>query len=476
MKKKVVFLIVLCMVILAMGTFLFYLYEKPERADVVIIGAGGSGMTAAIEADAMGKDVILLEKMPMVGGNSLRATAGLNGVLTEAQARKGIEDSYECFYQDTMEAGHYLNDERLVEIFVYRSTETLEWLQDLGVDLSDVGRLAGHSEDRTHRPEGGQPVGEHVVEVLYNQVREQEIDLRLENKAVDIIIDEQGRVTGVVVQNREGREYVIHSDAVIIATGGFGGSPELFVYYNEKLKGFNTTNNPGATGDFIDLVDDLDVALVDMSFIQTHPTVVPDYGVLITEALRGNGGILINNSGKRFTDEMKNRDLLSQDMLQQDKKEVYLIFNENIRNSLAAIEDYVDMKLVIAADDIETLADSIAVDQRQLNDTMAHYNTYVKDGEDLAFGREDLYMPLDESPYYAIRVQPGVHYCMGGIKINEKTQVINNQNRPIEGLYASGECTGGLHGENRLGGNSLIDAVTFGRIAGQEASQFSEEK
>lgn len=442
-----------------------------ESADVVIIGAGASGMSAAIEAKDAGLKVVLLEKMPYVGGNTARATAGINAVNTEFQDIKGIEDDIGVFISDTLESGHGDNNPIMIEIMADESASAIDWLSDLGADLADVGILAGHSIPRTHRPSGGRPVGSEIVDTLKKNVESRGVDLRLEHKAVEILTKKDKSIKGVKVVDRTGKEYSLRTQNIVIATGGFGGSPEVFVYYNQKLKGYHTTNSPSATGDFIGLVSSLDVKLVDMSYIQTHPTVSPQYGILITEAIRGNGGILVNNSGSRFSNELKNRDLLSADILNQPDSEVYLIFNEEIRSSLAASDDYIDMDIVIKASDISDLAIKMRIDQITLQETIKKYNGFVNNGLDKDFGRRSLAIKLDEGPYYAVQVTPAVHYCMGGILIDEKARVISDSGKPIDGLYASGEATGGIHSLNRLGGNSLLDAVVFGRIAGRSASR-----
>ncbi len=441
-----------------------------ESVDLVVIGAGASGMSASLEAENGGLDVILLEKMPYVGGNTLRATAGMNAVDTQPQRDQAIADSRESFIGDTTRSGHEQNNPRMIEIMAEESASAVEWLMEQGVDLSDVGILAGHSVPRTHRPMGGQQVGGEIVSVLEERIRSSNVDLRLEHKAVEIL-EEGGKIEGVQVVDRTGKAYVIRTGNVIIATGGFGGSPELFVHYNKTLKGYHTTNSPSATGDFLDLIENLDVKLVDMSYIQTHPTVSLEYGVLITEALRGNGGILVNNTGERFADELKNRDFLSRDLLAQPDKEVYLLFDEPIRRSLASSDAYIDMQLVTATPTVEDLAATLRIDLSRLEGTIERYNGFVESGEDLDFGRRSLPRKLEGGPFYAIRVTPAVHYCMGGILIDEQARVLTTSREPIDGLYASGEATGGIHGLNRLGGNSLLDAVVFGRIAARNAVQ-----
>lgn len=463
-KRWGIALFIICITILVV---LVITTLKEDSTEVVVIGAGASGMSAAIEAKNQGFDVILLEKMPYVGGNTVRATAGINIVGSAKQKASGIVDSKELFINDVLTSGHSENNQIMVEKLADESARALEWLTEMGADLDDIGILAGHSVARTLRPSGGQPVGSEIVRVLKNRIETLEIDLRLESKATAILTDSEGKVEAVEVLDRTGRSYTIKTSNVIIATGGFGGSPEMYVYYNQKLKGYKTTNSPSATGDFVGLVSELDVQLVDMSYIQTHPTVSYEYGMLITEAIRGNGGILINNKGLRFADELENRDLLSEDILAQPNQEVFLIFNEDIKASLASSNDYINMEIALTAGSLEELAEMMRVDRQAFLSTILSYNNFVTSGEDRDFGRRSLERKLDKGPFYAIQVIPGVHYCMGGILIDDKARAIGENGAPIQGLYASGEATGGIHGLNRLGGNSLLDAVVFGRIAGR---------
>lgn len=467
MRRRIVYLGLLPgALLLLLGTYRWAAMPS-ETVDLVVIGAGASGMTAALEAAEAGVRVVLLEKMPYVGGNTVRATAGMNAVVE----RDGYEEDMEVFIQDILESGHAEGNPRMIDILAREGSSALEWLMEQGADMNNVGILAGHSTARTYRPTGGKPVGAEIVRVLKDAIDGSQVDLRMEHKALQIRLDRRGAVSRVVVVDRTGRQYAIRAEKVIIATGGFGGSPEVFVHYNQKLKGYHTTNAPSATGDFIGLVEGLGVQLVDMGYIQTHPTVSPQYGVLITEAIRGNGGILVNNAGKRFADEMKNRDFLSMDLLAQPDKEVYLIFNETVRQSLSASEDYINMDLVTSAPDVESLAAMLRIDTQSLMEAVDTYNGYVAEQKDLEFHRQSLTAVLEEGPFYAIQVMPAVHYCMGGILIDEQARVLSESGMPIPGLYAAGEATGGIHGLNRLGGNSLLDAIVFGRIAGKSASE-----
>lgn len=453
---------------LAAGVLLLFLLivspmYLPEKANVVIIGAGAAGMRAALESINYTDKIVLLEKMPYPGGNSLRATAGMNAAL--------VKEEELPYFLDTKAAGQNHGIEHLIALMIGNSGEALRWLRKRGADLSDRGLLAGHSQMRTYRPSGGSPVGQEISSTLYREVIKKGIDLRLENKALKIL---QGKKKlEVLVENRTGREYRIRARSVIISTGGFGGNPVIVTQLNPELKGFNTTNSAGATGDYLSLTEDLPLQLRDMGEIQTHPTVEPDFSILITEALRGNGGILVNKQGERFTDEMDFREILSHSILNQKDGIAWLIFDQSIREGLRSVEYYIDKELVKTGATLADLAEILTLPEQKLSQTVENWNQSVKRGYDREYNRKDLSNPLEKGPYYAIKVTPGVHYCMGGLAINEKAQILDLDDQPFPGLYAAGEATGGIHGKDRLGGNSLIDAMVFGRIAGYEASLYA---
>lgn len=442
---------------------------EDRETDVVIIGAGGAGLAAAIEAREAGNEVVIVEKMSFVGGNTLRATGGLNAAGTSPQEDLDIDDSWETHYEDTMTGGNDKNDPELVEILTKNAPDAVEWLIGMGADLSDVGRLGGSSENRTHRPTGGAAVGPHLVEVLRTNAEDEGVEILTKTEAIEIL-EEDGKASGVVVQNGED-EYMISAKAVVVATGGFGSNTTMITDYDEDLEGFGTTNHPGAEGDGITMAQDIGAALIDMEEIQTHPTVNPEENYMITEAVRGNGAILVNLEGERFVNELDTRDVVSEATLEQTEGYSYLIFDHDLRESLSAIESYVDRGLVIEGETLEELAEELDMDAEALEDTVTNYNGFVESEEDADFGREDLETTLDQGPYYAIAVGPAVHHTMGGLQINERGQVLNEEGDTIEGLYAAGETVGGIHGANRLGGNALADLMVFGRIAGQSIGE-----
>ncbi len=440
-----------------------------EETDVVIIGAGGAGLSAAQAAADAGAKVIVLEKMPFVGGNTNYATGGLNASYTDQQKANGIEDSPEQFYEDTMTGGKNINNPVLVEVLTNNSKGTVDWLVNLGADLSDVGRMGGSTNNRTHRPTGGAGIGAHVVGVLDSSA-EQVADIRVSSKVISITGDENG-VTGVEVETSEGT-YHIAAKAVIIATGGFGASQEKVVQYRPDLKGFGTTNHPGATGDALDLVASFDVSLIDMDQIQTHPTVVPVKNKMITEAVRGNGAILVNRQAERFVSELETRDVVSEAELQQEGQTAFLLFDQGVRESLSAIESYAKSGLLTEAATLAELATLIGVDGDTLESTVTTYNGYVASGVDSDFGRANMPRTIATAPYYVVEVGPAVHHSMGGLEIDSETRVYNTSGNWIPGLFAAGEVTGGVHGANRLGGNAMTDITTFGRIAGEQAAEY----
>jgi fumarate reductase flavoprotein subunit len=244
--------------------------------------------------------------------------------------------------------------------------------------------------------------------------------------------------------------------------------------YRPEFKGMASSNQPGATGDGLDLGAAAGGELKDMKEIQIHPTVAFGSRILITEAVRGNGAIAVNKEGKRFMNEMTTRDKASAAVLAQTGKMGYLVFDEGVRKSLKQIEGYFHLELVKEGETPEALAKQIGAPPAALAATIAAYNKAVEAKNDAEFGRKDLPRALATPKYYAIGIQPGVHYTMGGLKINGESEVLTKDGKPVPALYAAGEVTGGVHGTNRLGGNSISETITFGRIAGANAAKLAK--
>ncbi len=446
--------------------------SKTESADIVVIGAGGAGLSAAVQAKENGaENIILLEKMPMTGGNTNKATGGMNAAESTPQKEAGIEDTIQTMIDDTMAGGKDINDPELVKVLAEEAKDGLDWLIELGADLNEVARAGGATNDRIHRPVGGAAAGPTMISTLDSKAKEAGVDIRTWNEATEILTDKEGKVSGVKVNNKDGEEYIIEADAVIIATGGFGANMEMVTEYREELDGFATTNHPGATGDGISLAQTVGADLTDIEQVQIHPTGVAELGLLITEGVRGDGAILVNTDGNRFYNELNTRDNVAQAILSQNESKAYLVFEDNIRETLHAIEDYIEYGVVIETESLEALAAEINVDADNLKATIDTYNTSIDTQED-EFGRTSLLKKLNKGNFYAIEISPIIHHTMGGIKINADTQVINTNGEVIEGLFAAGETTGGVHGANRLGGNAVADIIVYGRRAGSMAAEF----
>lgn len=445
-------------------------FEDVET-DIVVVGAGGAGLSSAIEATQNGAKVIVVEKNGFMGGNTNYATGGMNAAGTPYQEAEGIEDSPELYYSDTMKGGKDMNDPELLKTLTEQSAPALEWLESIGADMKEVGRSGGQSVNRIHKGPEGMPIGTHLMDVFAKNVDELGIDVRLYTKAVEIS-HEGNKVTGIRVETKDGQNYAINAKAVILASGGFGANPELVEKYNPNLKGFGTTNTPGATGDALALVEPLNVALTDIEQIQTHPTVVPKVNEMITEGVRGDGAILVNRAGERFTDELLTRDVVSKAILDQEGGTAFLILDKQVFEATTTYKKYLEQGFLKEGATLADIAGIIGCDAATLEATVMTYNEGVEAKNDAVFGRTSLDVALTEAPYYTVEIAPAIHHTMGGVKIDTSAEVINTDGTPIEGLFAAGEVTGGVHGGNRIGGNAVTDIVVFGRISGKSAAEF----
>lgn len=465
MRKKL-------MCLLAAMTFAASYGAENITTDVVVVGGGGAGLSAAIAAKEKGANVVLVEKMLMLGGNTNYATAGINAANTKLQKKLGIEDNAELFYNDTMKGGKNVNNPELVKKLTADSANIIDWLTERGADLSEVVFTGGQSAKRTHRPAGGQAVGPVIVDALAETAEKDGIDVRTESE-VTKLIKTGDKVTGVEVKHK-GETYNITAKAVVMATGGFGANAKMVAEYKPSLEGFGSTNSPAITGEGIKMVKAVGGDLVDMTEIQTHPTVVHKKTAMITEAVRGEGAILVNREGKRFVSELETRDVVSKAELEQTEKSAFLVFDQEVREKLGAINGYVRKGFTVEGATVEELAKKIGVDAKGLVDTMAKYNGYVKAGEDKDFGKTALPRELVKAPFYAIEVSPAVHHTMGGVRINTNAEVLTADGKVIPGLFAAGEITGGVHGANRIGGNAVTDITVYGKTAGENAADFAK--
>ena len=488
--------------------------------DVVIVGAGGAGMTAALTASEYGAKVIIVESQAAVGGNSVRATGGMNAGDTPTQdtntfgENAGVEavlknaaayadnaeiaklteevtnqwaayqqnptgyfDTEELMQLDTMIGGKGINDPELVETLAEDSSEGIEWLKNYNIDLCNVGAFGGASVKRIHRPVNAEgktvSVGAYMIPLMEDACEaDEDITILLETTANEIVMVD-GKAAGVVCTGKDGNTVTINAKAVILAAGGFGANLEMVASYKPELEGFMTTNAPGIKGQGIEMAIAVGAATVDMEQIQIHPTVQFDTAALITEGLRGDGAILVNAEGKRFIDEVGTRDVVSAAEIAQTGSYSWLVVDQRMLDASSVIAGYVKKGFVFTGATYEELAAQIGVPAEAFAETMNAWNGYVAAKNDPDFGRVSFANPLDTAPFYAIKVTAGVHHTMGGVKINDDTEVIDVNGNVIPGLYAAGEITGGVHGANRLGGNAVSDFVVFGRIAGEEAAEIA---
>jgi fumarate reductase flavoprotein subunit len=438
-----------------------------ESYDAIIVGAGGTGLAAAVTAyDAGVKNIVILEKQIYNGGNSNFSSSGMNASETKFQKEQGIEDSNQLFIDETFKGGKERGVMSLIEHLCNNSAEAIDWLDSLGIKLDNITQMAGAELKRCHRPTDGSAVGKTLVPSLVAQVESRGISIE-NNTGVAKLVMEGDAVAGVELDDGT----ILKSKAVILSTGGFGANFDMIGKYRSDLKDYVTTNAEGTQGDGMRMASEIGAGLVDMDQIQIHPTVAAD-GSLIAEGMRGGGGILINTDGKRFIDELKTRDVVSAAELEQPNAYVYVIYDAQVYAANKAAVSYEELGLSVKADTLAALAAELKIDAATLEATFATYNAAIAEGKEDEFGRKQGLLVLDQGPFYACKVSPGIHHCMGGIQINTSNQALKADGTPITGLYAAGETTGGIHGANRLGGNAVCDIMVNGRQAGRSVAEF----
>ena len=490
-------------------------------ADVVVIGAGGAGMTAAMTAADAGQKVVILESQAMVGGNSARATGGMNAAKTvyqdenEFDQAAGVEktlataaekyadnetitalaktvseqwaayqanptgyfDSVELMELDTMVGGKGINNPELVKTLCEGTADAIDWLDENGITLHNVSSFGGASVKRIHRPvnEEGKvvSVGAYMIPLLQENCEKRGIDIVLNTTVDTILTDANGAAVGVSGIDKDGNTVVVNAKSVILATGGFGANLDMVTQYKPELAGFMTTNAAGAQGQGIEMATAIGAGTVDMDQIQIHPTVEANTAALITEGLRGDGAILVNANGERFIDEVGTRDVVSAAEIAQPGSYSWLIVDQAMVDASSVIQGYIKKGYTKTGATYEELAKELDVDPAAFANTMETWNSYVEAKNDPDFGRTSFANPLNNGPYYAIKVTAGVHHTMGGVTINSATEVLKEDGTVIPGLFAAGEVTGGVHGANRLGGTAVADFVVFGRIAGESAANYA---
>lgn len=446
--------------------------DYETEADIIVIGAGAAGMSAAITANEAGKSVILLEKSTATGGNTPAAANGINAADTDVQLKnedyinagasvKGLEE---------LQLQNPNARENLVGAFAEKSKEVIEWFEKMGVEYEvDISKDDRNTLQNYYmlqaRKDGS--TGITMINALTKELKKTDVKLYTEMDAYKLVQDESGRVTGVIAKSSSGKDITFNGNSVLIATGGFGHNNELIAKYNEKLANCTTDEIAPTTGEGLEMALDVGAKAVDLKEIQTFPVVAEGYGMVTPNKLPGGfqvSAIIVNDNAERFTKEGFE---IGDAILDQSEGHAYMIFDESQLND--DLKQMVEGGYIKEADTAEELAEELGLDPTKLSETISKYNDDIADGTDDAFGKEN---PVKlEGKLYGFRYGVGAHYFMGGILINEKTQVLDENEEPIEGLYAAGEVTGGFHGTQRIDGSGLGDSFVFGKIAGEELSK-----
>lgn len=454
--------------------------------DVVIIGGGGAGLTAAVTAAENGAKVVVLEKMSTVGGNTAISGGEMAAPGNWLQKENGIEDSADLLYEDMLKGGDNENDPSLVRVIADNALDGAIWLRDnIGVEWEDYMLFfGGHSVERSLVPKGA--TGSEIVKKLEAKAKELGVTILTNTEAKALIANgsDKDRINAVEAE-RNGKKYVFEAkNGVVLATGGFGANIEMRKKYNADMdESILSTTSPGSTGDGLVMAEAIGAEMVDLGYIQTYPTCDPETGrLLYVGDVRLDGrSILVNKEGKRFVEELERRDVISKAVTETSDGYSYMFWDQSAMDDSGVdkkhkeeYEGLLERGLLVKADTIEEAAKHFGIDAEALKETVKKYNEYAKNGKDLEFNKRGELVPFTDGPYYIMKSIPAVHHTMGGVKINTEAQVIDKEGNPIKGLYAAGEVTGDIHGTNRLGSCAIADIVVFGRIAGENAANFQE--
>ncbi|GES64872.1 flavocytochrome c [Aspergillus terreus] len=462
---------------------------------VIVVGGGLSGLSAAHTVYLNGGNVLVLDKQAFFGGNSTKATSGINGALTRTQVDLGIQDSVKTFYEDTLKSARDKARPELIKVLTYKSAAAVEWLQDVfNLDLTLVSRLGGHSQPRTHRGHDAKFPGMAITYALMQRLEElaeaEPHRVQIVKKARVTSINKSGNhVTGVTYE-RDGQSHSADG-VVVLATGGYAadfGDGSLLKQHRPDTFGLSSTNGTHATGDGQKMLMEIGANGIDMDKVQVHPTGLVDpkdptakFKFLAAEALRGEGGLLLNSDGQRFSDELGHRDYVSGQMWKEKEKgkwPIRLVLNSKASNVLDFHTRHYSGRGLMRKMTGKELAKEIGCGEAALKKTFDEYNLIAEGKKKDPWNKRFFHnMPFSiDDTFHVALMEPVLHFTMGGIEINEHAQVLNSEKKPFDGLYACGELAGGVHGANRLGGSSLLGCVVYGRVAGDSASQHLFQK
>ncbi len=477
-----------------------HVLEDYACVGVVVIGAGSAGLAAAIEAKAHGAQVVVLEKMPMPGGNTLLSGDGILALApAEEQTAQETEPSpelqramdadadsktpeerstAESFVKAVMDRGLTAHPE-LTQKLVDESAEAVAWLEAIGCRFASRPTHPKIPVLYTIRPGEGGTVGHEVVRALLQKMEEEKIPLFLKTSARRILV-EHGRVEGVEVETKTGKRMIIAAHAVVIAAGGYAGSIDTIRSLIPEAPILVSTNSAGVAGDSIRLAQDAGAGLVDLDAMMLHPTTMPISGLAIPKSVRIAGAIFLNADGKRFVDELEPADKLSRAILAQPGGTAWLIADSKIveRNRiLSSNDDLVAYNLMTYSKTDEGLARAAGLPPKETAETLQRYRRMQAKGLDEDFGRTALNSPLTTGAnglLYAFKVRPAYHSSAGGIAIDAKAEVLTPDMKVIPGLYAAGEATGGVFGRSRPDRLGITNSIVFGRTAGRSAAAYSQ--
>ncbi len=454
--------------------------DKEYTADVIVIGAGGAGMTAGVSAAEHGATAIVLEKMPLPGGNTLISGGEMAAPGNWVQETEQIDDSADLFYEDIVKGGDGEGDPALIRVLADGALDGARWLQEeIGMVFEDYMLFfGGHTVMRSLVPKDA--TGYEMISRLVAKLEEKSIPLHLETAATELIKDETGRVTGVKARYNDQEIVYLATKGVILATGGFGYNVAMREKYNAEMnKDILSTNAVGSTGDGLVMAETAGAQLLDMEYIQTYPTCDTQSGALlyVGDVRLAGRSILVNKEGKRFVEELERRDVISRAVIAQTEGVSYMVWDEASmlasevgKKHEAEYNGLIAREQLVKADTLEEAAAFFGIDAAQLKTTVDNYNKYARDGKDLEFNKRGTLTAFGEGPYYIMKSKPAVHHTMGGVRIDPSTHVLTAEGDLIPGLYAAGEVVGDIHGTNRLGSDAIADITVFGRIAGETAA------
>lgn len=458
-------------------------YADPAStdADVVVLGAGGAGMVAALTAASEGRSVIVLEKMPEIGGNTMLSGGGMAAPCNWLQAEEGIEDSKELFESDVMAGGDDKGDPALVHVLAEGALDAAEWLRDEhGVEWSDhLVFFGGHSVKRSVVPEGES--GAKITSPLEADCKAAGIQIECDMRATELVMSDDGlTVTAVKATRADGKEFEFTGRAFVLATGGFGSNVEMRMKYDPTLDGnIKSTDSIGTTGDGVTMAESIGAAFTGMEYIQTYPTCDPITGALlyIYDMRLYDRGILVNKEGDRFVEELERRDVISNAIKSQTDNCAWLLWDEAgveetqlLANHKGEYDMGVQNGVVVKGDTLEEVAEAAGVDAEELVKTVERWNEMCDAGHDDDFDYRSNMNKFETAPYYLGRCVPSVHHTMGGVHCTTDAQMQKEDGTLFENLFAAGEVTGGIHGTNRLGSDAIADVAVFGRVAGSSAA------